>query len=295
MKVGFAGIGRMGRPMAHRLAKAGHQVAAYDPVATLDEELAASGVSRARSVEALAACELTISMLPDAAATRRLLLAEDGLLAWSGPGACHVVMGTMSPADVRELAGAADRAGVALADAPVSGSVSMAEAGTISTMVGADGAVFVRIRPVLAAMTSAQFHAGPVGAGSVAKLAVNVVVGAVNEAVAEALTLASSEGVPAGRFYDILEASAGASPYVRYRRATFLDPDNQPVAAPVSIIDKDLRLAIEAAGRHGLWLPGAEARVGVLARSVARGEAGLDMAQVLRIIGAPASEPRETQ
>jgi 3-hydroxyisobutyrate dehydrogenase-like beta-hydroxyacid dehydrogenase len=155
MDVGFAGLGRMGRPMARHLAAAGHRVVAYEPAVhadTVPADLATAGVRVTDDPRQVGRAEVSLSMLPDAAATEALLLGEHGLLGGCGASHVHVVMGTDGPAAVRALAEKTRAAGVALVDAPVSGSVSLAEAGAITAMVGAEPAVFEAVRPVLAAM-----------------------------------------------------------------------------------------------------------------------------------------------
>jgi len=171
-------------------------------------------------------------------------------------------------------------------DAPVSGSVSLAEAGTITTMVGADPAVFDAVRPVLAAMTRAQFATGPVGSGSAAKLAVNLVLGSLNQAVAEGLAVAAADGLDPAVFYDVLEASAVAAPYVSYKRASFLDPAGTEVAFPISLLQKDVGLGLDLAGEHRLDLPLASLVGQVLDQAAAAGLAQHDMAEVLQLLGA---------
>ncbi|MFD5177629.1 NAD(P)-dependent oxidoreductase [Nocardia sp. NPDC058379] len=283
MLIGFAGLGRMGRPMAAHLAAAGHTVLAYDPQA--GPELAR--VTRADTAAALAGTELSISMLPDGDSTRALVV--DDLRA-AAPGHLHIVMGTVGPDVVRELA-ALPR--VAVIDAPVSGSVSMAETAAITTMVGATAAQFERARPVLAAMTSAQFHAGPVGAGSTAKLAVNAVLAGLSQAVAEGVLLAEAGELDPATFYDILRNSAAGAPYVGYKQQAFLAPASTPVAAPVALIRKDLGLALALAHRRQLTLPGAEAAMAVLDDAVAGGLAQADMAEVLTALRRNQVVPRE--
>ncbi|MGW6426560.1 NAD(P)-dependent oxidoreductase [Nocardia sp. NPDC055053] len=271
MLIGFAGLGRMGKPMAEHLAAAGHTVLAYDPLAHPGLER----VTRADTADALAGTELSISMLPDGDSTRALVV--DDLRA-AAPGHLHIVMGTVGPEVVRELAGLPH---LAVIDAPVSGSVSMAETASITTMVGATPDQFERVRPVLAAMTAAQFHAGPVGAGSTAKLAVNAVLAGLSQAVAEGVLLAEAGDLDPATFYDILRNSAAGAPYVGYKQQAFLAPESTPVAAPVSLIRKDLGLALELAHRRRLTLPGAEAALAVLDDAVAVGLAQADMAEVL--------------
>lgn len=284
MEIGFVGAGRMGRPMLVNLAAAGHHVTAYDRNAQALEELREEGVRPAGSVRDLAELPITLSMLPDADSTVEFLLGDEGLLTVAGPGHCHVLMGTLGPELVRKLSAEAAARQVRFADAPVSGSVAAARARSIVTMVGADADVYDRIRPVLAAMTAAQLHAGPVGSGAALKLAVNLVIAALNQAVAEALLLGEAAGISAETLYDALERGAAGAPFVAQKRAAFLEPDRTPVAAPVSLIAKDVRLALELADTCGCHLPGTVTSAQVLEQACAAGDGGLDMAQVLRTL-----------
>jgi 3-hydroxyisobutyrate dehydrogenase-like beta-hydroxyacid dehydrogenase len=287
MQVGFAGLGRMGRPMARHLALAGHRVVGYDPAVpagAVPPELAVAGVEVVEDASRLAATEVSVSMLPDAAATESLLLGEHGILAHCGPSHVHVVMGTVGAAAVRALADEARAAGVALVDAPVSGSVSMAETATITAMVGAEPEVFAAVRPLLAAMTRAQFHTGPVGSGSAAKLATNLVLASLNQALAEGLLVAAADGLDPAVFYDVLESSAVAAPYVSYKRESFLSPETADVAFPISLLQKDVGLGLELAREHHLDLPVAITVGRVLEEAREGGLADRDMAEVLPLL-----------
>jgi 3-hydroxyisobutyrate dehydrogenase-like beta-hydroxyacid dehydrogenase len=284
MLVGFAGLGRMGRPMARHLAEGGHQVVAYDPAVTsgsVPADLREAGVEVTDDVTRLADTEVSMSMLPDAAATEDLLFGERGLVGHCRPTHVHVVMGTVGPGAVRALAEKARAMDVEVADAPVSGSVSNAEAGTITAMVGATPEVFTRLRPALEAMTRAQFHTGPAGSGSAAKLAVNLALAALNQAVAEALVVATADGLDPAVFYDVLEASAVAAPYVSYKREAFLDPESAGVAFPISLLIKDVGLGLELAREHGVDLPVATTVGHGLDAAREAGLADRDMAEVL--------------
>ncbi len=287
MLVGFAGLGRMGRPMARHLAEAGHQVLGYDPAVSTDTvpvELRDAGVEVTDDVARLADTDVSMSMLPDAAATESLLFGDRGMVGRCRPDHVHVVMGTVGPGAVRVLAEKAHAMGIELADAPVSGSVTNAEAGTISAMVGAAPDVFARVQPVLAAMTRAQFHTGPVGSGSAAKLAVNLVLAALNQAVAEALIVATADGLDASVFYDVLESSAVAAPYVSYKRETFLSPETAGVAFPLSLLLKDVGLGLELAREHDVDLPVATTVGRSLEKAREAGLADRDMAEVLHLL-----------
>ena len=280
MDIGFAGIGRMGRHFALHLAGAGHRVIAFDPVVLNDDELEGAGVRLVADAAAIAATPLSMSMLPDAASARGLLEGPAGLFASAAPRHRHVLMGTMGVDVVQELAAEAARCGIDLADAPVSGSVAAARDRTLTTMVGSTPELFEDLRPVLAELTRAQFHVGPVGSGNVVKLAVNVVVGAVNESVAEALLLATMAGVDRRLFYDVLQSGAGGGTYVDYKKEAFLAPGEPLVDAPVTLIHKDLTLAGELAAHLGVRIPGAAANAAVLAEAIGRGLGSRDLSRV---------------
>jgi 3-hydroxyisobutyrate dehydrogenase-like beta-hydroxyacid dehydrogenase len=160
----------------------------------------------------------------------------------------------------------------------------MAEDATLTAMVGAEPEVFAAVRPLLAAMTRAQFHTGPVGSGSAAKLAVNLALASLNQAVAEALVVARADGLDPEVFYDVLQASAVAAPYVSYKRETFLRPESTDVAFPVSLLHKDVGLGLELAREHHLDLPVATTVGRVLEDARRAGLAEKDMAEVLRLL-----------
>ena len=287
MEVGFAGLGRMGRPMVRHLAAAGHRVIGYDPAVRAGDvpaDLQVPGIEVVDAPARLAGADVSVSMLPDASATEDLLFGAGGVLTRCGSSHVHVVMGTVGAAPVRALAEKASAAGATLADAPVSGSVSMAEQATLTAMVGAGPEVFARLQPMLAAMTRAQFHTGPVGSGSAAKLAVNLALASLNQAVAEALVVATADGLDPEVFYDVLQASAVSAPYVSYKRQAFLDPENAGVAFPVSLLHKDVQLGLDLALQHGLHLPVATTVGDLLAEARGTDLADADMAEVLRLL-----------
>ena len=279
--VGFIGLGRMGRPMAVNLARQ-HHVYAFDPTLDAgDEELARCGVTVVPSLDDLASLPASISMLPNDAALRGALLGSKGLLNTVGAGHLHVLMGTTALSTVREISLAAETRGAELADAPVSGSVGLAESRGLTTMVGGTERCFGAIAPLLAAMTSNQMHLGPVGSGMAAKLAVNVVVGLLNEAIAEAMVVAEAGGLDPQRFYDVLEVSAGAAPYVHYKREAFLDPTGTSVSATIAIIQKDLGLADALVASGEGDLPAVRAALDVLKGTA---DPSADMASVVELI-----------
>lgn len=287
--VGFAGIGRMGLPMARNLLSAGVPVQVFNRHPERCQPLVEAGALAVSSPERLAAaCEVVITMVADADAAREVIAGPGGVLKGAGPGSIVVEMSTIGPAAARELAAAAARQEVALLDAPVSGSVSTAEAGELTTMVGGEVEAFERVRPTLAAMTRAQFHLGPSGAGAAMKLALNLLVASTAHALSEALVLAESAGVAPEDAYEVVMASAVSSPFVRYKRDAYLSPARTPAAFSLQLMDKDLELAEALAAESHLPLLAAAAAREAVARAeeLVGGDADIaELAEALRRIG----------
>jgi 3-hydroxyisobutyrate dehydrogenase-like beta-hydroxyacid dehydrogenase len=165
----------------------------------------------------------------------------------------------------------------------VSGSTALAEQGTLTTMAGGPAEAFERVRPVLAALTARQVHLGPAGAGAAMKLAVNIMIAATNQAVAEALALAADAGITPASAYDTLAASAVSSPFLGYKRDAYLGGD-APVAFTTALMAKDLELALDLAAAAGLPLPAATAARRSLADACAAGYADADFSCVARLL-----------
>jgi len=283
VRIGFAGLGRMGLPMATRLADHGLPLTVWNRTASRAAPLAARGVPVAGSLPDLAAgSDVLITMLADGQAAREVWSA---LLPACRPGCTGVDMSTTGPSAAREIAAEAARHGADFLDAPVSGSTALAEQGTLTTMAGGPAEAFERVRPVLAALTARQVHLGPAGAGAAMKLAVNIMIAATNQAVAEALALAADAGITPASAYDTLAASAVASPFLGYKRDAYLAGD-APVAFTAALMAKDLELALSLAGQAGLALPVATAARRSLADACAAGYADADFACVARLLRA---------
>jgi len=258
VKVAFVGIGRMGLPMARNVASAGHELTVYNRTASRCAPLRDVGAALAASAaEVVRDAEVLITMLSDPPAVEALLGAD--MLADAPAGLVWLEMSTIGPTAARRFAARAADAGVEMLDAPVSGSTVAAEAATLASMVGGSEAALERARPVLGAMTKAQFHLGPAGAGAAMKLAVNVMLASQTVAIAEALTMAEAAGIERADAYDVIAAGALASPFVDYKREAFLDPDGTPPAFALDLMRKDLRLALEQGAAAGLPLLGAGA------------------------------------
>ncbi len=189
-------------------------------------------------------------------------------------------MSTIGPAAATALEREAAERNVSLLDAPVSGSVALAESGQLYAMVGGDPDAYERARPVLDAMTKGHILLGRSGAGAAMKLAVNGTIAVTNETIAEALVLAERYGIEREAAYDVLSSGAVASPFVLYKRDSFLNPETAPVGFTVALMRKDLELVLALAAELAVSVPTVEAAVDVID---AAGRAGLDDADLSRV------------
>ena len=210
--IGFIGLGNMGSPMAANLVKAGHQVVGFDLVAAARDRLAAAGGRVAASAaEAVEAGDIVITMLPAGPEVRAVYLGNAGVIGRARPGALLIDCSTIDVATAREVAEAARAAGFDMLDAPVSGGVGGAEAGTLTFMVGGDAEIFARAEPLLARMGRTIVHAGPAGNGQAAKICNNMILGATMVAVCEGFALAEKLGLEAQTLFDICSKSSAQS------------------------------------------------------------------------------------
>lgn len=289
MRIAFIGLGNMGAPMAHNLIKAGHLVQVVDVNASVLDQLAAQGaqvVATAR--QAAADSELVITMLPAASHVRSVYLGDDGVLAGIAAGTPAVDCSTIDPGTAREVAAAAAKVGVELADAPVSGGTGGAVAGTLTFMVGGSPAVFAALQPVLAHMGRNIVHCGEVGTGQIAKICNNLLLGISMIGVAEAMALGNALGIDTHVLAGIINSSTG-----RCWSSDTYNPwpgvvDTAPAARGYTggfgaqLMLKDLGLATEAARQaQQPVVLGAVAQQLYQAMSL-RGEGGLDFSAIVK-------------
>lgn len=272
----------MGSSMARALAAAGFEVVCWNRTPVSAAALAAElgGRAVATPADVARAADVCVSMLADGPAVDAVYEGPDGLLAGAHPGNVLVDSSTVPPSTIRRFEVAARRAGAGLLDAPVSGSVSLARSGALTIMVGGTDADLERARPVLGALASTVLHLGPLGSGAAMKLAVNTVIFGVNQAVAEALVLAEASGIDRAVAYDVLAASAVRSPYIDYKRASFLEPETAPVAFALDLAAKDLRLIEAVAAELGLAMPQTAANLAVIDAAAGGGRGNRDLSKV---------------
>jgi 3-hydroxyisobutyrate dehydrogenase len=210
MKIAFIGLGNMGNPMCRNLLKHGHKLKVYDVVPELVKKLEKEGCEVASSAADCArGVEMVVTMLPSSPHVRSVYLGEYGILKGAAPGTPLIDSSTIDPLTAREVAMDAKAKGCPMVDAPVSGGVGGAEAGTLTFMVGGDAADFERARSVLQAMGKNIVHCGGIGNGQVAKICNNMMLAIEMIATSEGMTLASKLGMDPKVFASIVNTSSG--------------------------------------------------------------------------------------
>ncbi|MFV0512781.1 MAG: 3-hydroxyisobutyrate dehydrogenase [Jhaorihella sp.] len=204
MKIGFIGLGNMGAPMAANLAKAGHRVIGFD---TADVKIEGVGMA-ASAAEAAREAEVVITMLPNGAILRSV---ADEIIPAMGAGAAFVDCSTVDVDSARDVAQQAEKAGLLAVDAPVSGGVGGATAGTLTFMAGGSDAGFARAEPLFAIMGQKAVHCGPSGNGQAAKICNNMILGVTMIATCEAFALADKLGLDRQKMFDVVSTSSGYS------------------------------------------------------------------------------------
>ncbi len=253
MRIGFAGLGAIGRPMAARLA-ANHDLTVWNRTGSVAEAFAAThGVAVAPTPRELAeGSEVLFTCLPSSREVVALLDGPDGLEAGLQPGTLVIDCTSGDPERSRQIAGRLRERGVALVDAPVSGGVVGAEAGTLTAMVGAEGEDFDRARGVLEVFCGTILHVGPIGAGHALKAVSNAILASNIIAVAEGMTAAVKAGVPAATALEVLNASNARSfasmELVPQRALTRAWPKTFKLA----LLDKDVKNALAVIDDAGL-------------------------------------------
>ncbi|MDG4795648.1 3-hydroxyisobutyrate dehydrogenase [Micromonospora sp. WMMD1082] len=291
--IAFLGLGNMGGPMAANLVTAGHQVIGYDPAPTAVERVAARGVTVADSAAAaVRGADTVITMLPTG---QHLAECYDTVLDTAAPGALLLDCSTVAVNDAQAVAARAAEAGFAPLDAPVSGGVAGATAGTLTFMVGGDAAALQRARPLLKVMGSRIIHCGAAGAGQAAKICNNMVLGISMIAVSEAFLLGRSLGLNDQALFDVASTSSAQcwalTSYCPVPGPVPTSPANRGYEGGFSavLMRKDLHLAQTSAARTDVDTPLGAAAAALYDQFVAAGNGELDFSA---IITALATHPR---
>ena len=254
-RVGFIGLGTMGVPMVCRLLEAGWHVTVFNRTQSRAKEVVSRGAEAVSSAREVAAqSDILFTMLSDDSAVRRVLTTQEGVLAGALPGSTVIDCSTISPLTARELAALAAAAKVDFLDAPVSGGVEGARAGTLSIMVGGENAPFDAARPVLAALATTITHCGKSGSGQVVKACNQVVVALALGALSEALVLGTKAGVAPDAILSVLGGGLAQSRVMDLRGPSMIRHDFAP-RGKAAFQRKDLGIVLELARAHGVALP----------------------------------------
>lgn len=253
MKIGFIGLGIMGKPMAKNLIKAGYNLTVLDLNKASVEELKAMGAETATNNKELASeCEVIITMLPNSPQVEEVVLGEGGVIEGAKPGTVVIDMSSIAPLSSRKIYAALEEKEVNLLDAPVSGGEPKAIDGTLAVMVGGKKEVFDKYYDVMKAMASSVVYVGESGAGNVAKLCNQVVVALNIAAVSEALILAKKAEVDPDLVYQAIRGGLAGSTVMDAKAPMMMDRNFDP-GFRIDLHIKDLNNVIETS--HGVGVP----------------------------------------
>lgn len=284
MKIGYIGLGIMGRPCVLNLLKAGHEVFVWARRAESAQPLLDAGARWADSPAALAAqVELVVSNVSDTADVEAVLLGEGGVVHGARPGLVCVDMSTISPLGARRIAERLAVAGVDFLDCPVSGGEVGAVNGTLTIMVGGKAEALDKVRPALEAMGQTITHIGDSGAGQVAKACNQIAVGVGVMAVAEVMKLARACGVDPAPVRQALLGGFAQSRVLEIHGQRMLD-DNYTPGFKARLHGKDMGIVLDTARELGIRLPEAERAAALIGELIASGDGELDSSAIARLI-----------
>jgi len=274
LRIAMLGTGMMGLPMARRLCRAGHQVHAWNRTRAKAEPLAADGARvHGHAADAVREADIAISLLENGGAVGQVLF-ELGVAEALAPGALFIDMASIQPAEARAHAARLGERGVAHLDAPVSGGTVGAEAGTLAIMAGGEAAQFERALPVFAPLGRAT-HVGPHGAGQLAKLANQMIVGITIGAVAEALLFTAKGGADMAKVREAIAGGFADSRILQLHGQRMVERDFTP-RARMAVQLKDMRNALATAREIGFDAPVTTLFEALYAQGVEHGLDGLD-------------------
>ena len=253
MKIGFIGLGIMGKPMAKNLLKAGHEVVCFDVNKDNVENVVAAGASAAASSADVASrVPLVITMLPNSPHVKSVVMGEGGVLEGAAEGLILIDMSSIAPLASQEVEKACAQKKVRMLDAPVSGGEPKAVDGTLAIMVGGEKALFDEVRDILLVMGSSAVHCGPIGAGNTTKLANQVIVALNIAAVAEAFTLVRKAGVDPHLVFEAIKGGLAGSTVMNAKAPMMMESNFKP-GFKIDLHIKDLANALDTG--HGVGSP----------------------------------------
>lgn len=278
MKVAFIGLGIMGSRMAAQILKNGLELSVYNRSPEKTEGLVKQGARFAATpAEAAKDAEVVCTCVADPAAMEEVCFGENGVFETLKAGSILVDFSTLSPSASASLEKACNKLDIQYVEAPVTGSKNGAEQGTLLVMAGGSSENLARLAPVLDAVSSKVIHVGKVGDASLVKLAGNLMIGHMMQALSEASAMVGKGGVPLSKLLEVVQASGYASPYWAFKGQALQDRDFE-AHFPLSLMEKDLRLALETGTGHGVAMPGTTAVREVYLQAIQQGLGALDFA-----------------
>ena len=254
-RIGFIGLGIMGKPMVLNLIKAGFDVIVYNRTASKAEQMVSQGAKKVNSPKEVAEeATVVITIVSDTPDVESVILGENGAMEGIKPGSVVIDMSTISPEATRSIAGRLKEKGAHMLDAPVSGGEQGAIDGTLSIMVGGDVEIFERCQPVFQAMGKNIIHVGSNGMGQVVKLVNQILVAGTLNAVAEALIFAQKSGVDLESAIDAVKGGAASSWQLTNQAPRIIKRDFQP-GFMIDLMQKDLNLVMRTADEMKIPLP----------------------------------------
>jgi 2-hydroxymethylglutarate dehydrogenase len=285
VRVGFIGIGAMGKPMAANILNAGFGLVVYDVSADAVKELASLGAGSAATPQELAQLvDVVITMLPNGASVEQVLLGKQGIFAGARAGFAIIDMSSVSPGFTRKMAKLAEEREIGYLDAPVSGGVKGATEGTLTIMLGGTAELFSRYRPLLEVMGKKIYHVGEVGAGDSVKIVNNLLLGINMTAAAEAFALGTKLGLDPQVLFDVISVSSGNSYALTAKIPNFIFKRNFAPGFAVDLQYKDLELATQTAKELKVPLMLTNIAQQVFEQARAKGLGREDISSVIKLL-----------
>lgn len=285
MKIGFIGVGAMGKPMATNLLNAGYEVTVYDIDQEAVSQLVAQGAVAATSPVQLAkGKDVVITMLPNFKIVSATMEGPEGVFAGAEQGTVIIDMSSVAPGETKILAAKAEKLGLEYLDAPVSGGVAGAIKGTLTIMVGGPEGTVARVKEIFNVLGKKIYHVGPVGSGDAVKVVNNLLLGVNMAAVAEALILGVKSGLKPKVLYEIISASSGSSYALEAKVPNFILKGNFEPGFAIELQYKDLELAVQTGKelRVPLYLTNGAQQVYEAARAAGLGQQ--DISAVIQLL-----------
>ena len=292
--VGFIGLGIMGKPMARNLLKAGYPLVVHNRSRAAVEELSKEGAQTATSSKEVAErSELLITMLPDSPDVEQVYAGEQGVFAGAKPGMLLIDMSSIAPVVSRRLAKEAEKRGIDMLDAPVSGGEAGAISATLSIMIGGKASAVEQAMPIFQALGKNIVHVGEAGAGQVTKAANQMVVGTTIAIVSEALVLAAKAGVDPAKVRQALLGGFAQSKILEAHGQKMLERNFKP-GFRIRLHEKDMKIALATGGEYGVPLMVSSTVAQMMTAMRAMGNGDLDHSGLVKFVEELAKKPLDT-